>query len=118
MLDKTIKEQKKSLRKILVAMRKAAAQEIRTNTDVKSAIDQLVENADKLLKGAEAYLANLLKESRPLEAKVASWTKVLAKVDTKFTSYLRHIDDVLNTWHASHLGREIEQVSLGLINPL
>lgn len=117
-LDKTIQEQKKSLRKVLVAMRKAAAQEIRTNTDVKSAIDQLVENADKLLKGAEAYLVNLLKESRPLEEKVASWTKVLAKVDTKFTSYLRHIDDVLNTWHASHLAREKEQVSLGLIDLL
>jgi hypothetical protein len=111
-LDKTIKEQKKSLRKIIVAMRKAAAQEIRTNIDVKSAIDQLVENADKLLKGAEAYLANLLKESRLLEEKVTSWTKVLAKVDTKFTSYLRHIDDVLNTWHTSHLGREREQVEL------
>lgn len=111
-LDKTIKEQKKSLRKILVAMRKVAVQEIRTNTDVKSAIDQLVENADKLLKGVEAYLANLLKESRPSEEKVASWTKVLAKVDTKFTSYLRHIDDLLNTWHASHLDREREQVEM------
>ena len=117
-LDKTIQEQKRSLRKVLVAMRKAAAQEIRTNADVKSAIDQLVENADKLLKGAEAYLANLLKESRPSEEKVASWTKVLAKVDTKFTSHLRHIDDVLNTWHASHLAREREQVSLVLIDLL
>ena len=118
MLDKSIKEHKKSLRKVLVAMRKVAAQEFRTNTDVKSAIDQLVENADKLLKGAEAYLANLLRESRPSDEKVTSWTKVLAKVDTKFTAYLRHIEDVVDRWHTLHLDREREQVSLGLIDAL
>jgi hypothetical protein len=117
-LDKTIKEQKKSLRRILVAMRKAAVQEFSTNTDVKPAINQLMENADKLLKGAEAYLANLMKESRPLDEKVASWTKVLAKVDTKFTSYLRHIEDVVDRWYIAHLEREREQVSLGLLDPL
>jgi len=93
-------------------MRKAAAQEFRTSDDVKSAIDQLVENADKLLKGAEAYLANLLKESRPLDEKVTSWTKILDKVDTKFTSYLRDIEDIVNTWQTSHLDREREQVVL------
>ncbi|KAH8996110.1 hypothetical protein EDB86DRAFT_3077256 [Lactarius hatsudake] len=83
-IEKAIKEQKKSLRRILVAMRKAAVQEFRTNSDVKPAIDQLVENADKLLKGAEAYLANLMKESgRPLDEKVTLWTKVLEKVDAK-----------------------------------
>ncbi|KAI9451930.1 hypothetical protein BJY52DRAFT_1084603, partial [Lactarius psammicola] len=111
-LDKAIKEQKKSLRRILVAMRKAAVQEFRTNANVKPAINQLLENADKLLKGAEAYLANLMKESRPLDEKVALWTKVLAKVDTKFTSYLRHIEDVIDRWYTSHLDREREQVKL------
>ena len=115
-LEKSIKEHKKSLRKNLVAMRKAAAEEFRTNADVKSSIDQLVENADKLLKGVEAYLASLLKESRPLDEKVASLTKVLAKVDTKFTSYLRHIEDVVDRWQTSHLDKEREQVSLGLID--
>ncbi|KAH9066904.1 hypothetical protein EDB87DRAFT_1588862 [Lactarius vividus] len=111
-LEKAIKEQKKSLRRILVAMRKAAVQEFRTNSDAKSAIGQLVENADKLLKGAEAYLANLMKESRPLDEKVTMWTKVLAKVDAKFMSYLRHIEDVVDRWYTSHLEREREQVKL------
>ena len=115
-LDDIIKEQKKSLRRILVAMRKAAVQEFRTNTNVKPAIDQLMENADKLLKGAEAYLASLMKESRPLDDKVALWTKVLAKVDTKFTSYLRHMEDVVDRWYISHLESEREQVSLGLMD--
>ncbi|KAI9440776.1 hypothetical protein H4582DRAFT_1495394 [Lactarius indigo] len=111
-LEKAIKEQKKSLRRILVAMRKAAVQEFRTNSDVKPAIDQLVENADKLLKGAEAYLTNLMKELRPLDEKVTLWTKVLAKVDAKFKSYLRHIEDVVDGWYTSHLEREKEQVKL------
>lgn len=111
-VEKAIKEQKKSLRRILVAMRKAAVQEFRTNSDVKPAIDQLVENADKLLKGAEAYLANLMKDPRPLDEKVTLWTKVVEKVDAKFMSYLRHIEDVVDRWYTSHLEREREQVKL------
>jgi len=110
-LDKTIKEQKKSLRKVLVAMRKAAEQELRANTDVKSAINQLVENAEKLLKGAEAYLASLKKESRPKDEKAALWTKLLGKVDAKFTTYLPHMEGVVNRWYTSHLDSEREQVS-------
>ena len=112
-LEDLIKEKKKSLRKALVTLRKAAVQELRTNNDVQSAIEQLVENAEKFLKGAEAYLNNLKTESRPTDEKVTSWTKVLAKVDAKFAEHLRNTEDVVNRWYTTHLEKELQEVRFG-----
>jgi hypothetical protein len=112
-LDNMIKEKKKALRKALVTVRKAAVQELETNSDVQSAIDQLVENAEKFLKGAEAYLNNVKAESRLGEEKAALWTKVLAKVDTKFAEYLRNTEDVVNGWYTTYLEKELQEVSFG-----
>ncbi|KAI0272732.1 hypothetical protein BC834DRAFT_966707 [Gloeopeniophorella convolvens] len=111
-LDMAIKEKKKSLRKALVAMRKAAVQELEENAEVQSTIDQLVEEAEKFLKGAEAYLANLKKEPRTADEKNALWTKVLAKIDEKFVARLRGTEDVVNGWYKAHLEKEVEEVQL------
>jgi hypothetical protein len=110
-LEIAIKENKKSLRKALVALRKAAVQDLKTNKDVLSAIEQLVENAEKFLKGAEAYLNKLKAESQTTDEKVTLWIKVLAKIDTKFVEHLRHTEDVVNQWHTKHLQKEIQEVS-------
>jgi hypothetical protein len=110
-LEKAIKENKKSLRKALVALRKAAAQDLKTNKDVHSAVEQLVANAEKFLKGAEAYLSKLKTESQTTDEKVTLWTKVLAKIDTKFVEHLRHTEDVVNKWHTGHLEKEVQEVS-------
>lgn len=112
-LENLIKEKKKSLRKALVTLRKAAVQELRTNNGVQSAIEQLVGNAEKFLKGAEAYLNNLKTESRPADEKVTSWTRVLTKVDTKFAEHLHDTEDVVNRWYTTHLEKELEEVSFG-----
>jgi hypothetical protein len=110
-LDELITEKKKALRKALTALRKAAVQELKTNTDIHSAIEQLAENAEKLLKGADAYFYNLKTETRTTDEKVALWTKVLAKVDAKFTEHLRLTEAVVNGWYSSHLENEIQEVS-------
>ncbi|KAI0251393.1 hypothetical protein BJV78DRAFT_1282460 [Lactifluus subvellereus] len=109
-LDKVINEKKKALRKALVAMRKAAVQELETNTNLQSAVDELVENAEKFLNGAEAYLINLKKESRTADEKVALWTKVLDKVATKFTELLHRTEVVIHEWYNAHLEKEIAEV--------
>jgi hypothetical protein len=114
-LDEAIKEKKNALCKTLVAMRKAAVQELRTNNDVQSAIDLLVENAEKFLKGAEVYLNNLKKESRTAEEKVALWTKVLDKVARKFSERLHHTEAVVNGWYSGHLEKETAEVRLTLV---
>jgi hypothetical protein len=110
-LETAIKENKKSLRKALVTLRKAAVQDLKTNKDVQSAIEQLVENAEKFLKGAEAHLNKLKSESQTTYDKVTLWTKVFAKIDTKFAEHLRHTEDVVNRWHTKHLEKEVQEVS-------
>jgi hypothetical protein len=116
-LDKAIKEKKKALRKTLVAMRKAAVEELETNTDVQSAVDQLVETAEKFLNGAEAYLTNLKKESRTADEKVALWTKVLDKITTKFTDHLHRTEEVVIGWYNAHLKKEIAEVRIFFLDP-
>jgi hypothetical protein len=110
-LEKAIKENKKSLRKALVALRKAAVQDLKTNKDVQSAIEQLVGNAEKFLKGAEAYLNKLKTESQTTDEKVTLWTKFLVKIETKFAEHLRRTEDVVNGWHTAHLEEEIQEAS-------
>jgi hypothetical protein len=109
-LENAIKEKKKTLRKTLVTMRKAAALEFRTNNDLQFAVDQLVENAEKLLKGAEAYLNNVKEESRTAKEKAALWTKVLEKVSTKFTEHVDHTEEVVNGWYSGYLDKEMAKV--------
>jgi hypothetical protein len=109
-LESAIKEKRKALRKTLVAMRKAAVLEFKTNNDLQSAVDQLVENAEKLLKGAEAYLNNVKEESRTAEEKAALWTKVLEKVSTKFTEHVDHTEEAVNRWYSGHLDKEMAEV--------
>jgi len=113
-LDNVIRENKKTLRKALVALRKAALQELKTNTAVQSAVQELEENAEKFLKGAEAYLGNLKTQSRTADEKAALWTRVISKVDAKFTERLHHTEDVVNGWYSAHLEMELQEVSLGL----
>ena len=114
-LEKAIKENKKSLRKALVALRKAAVQDLKADKGVQSAIEQLVENADKFLKGAEAHLNKFKSESQATYEKVTLWTKVLAKIDAKFAEHLRHTEDVVNRWYTKHLEKEVQEASFGLI---
>ena len=110
-LENVIKEKKKTLRKALVALRKTAVQELKTNKDVHSAVEQLVESTEKFLKGAEAYFNKLKTETQTTDEKVSLWTKVLAKIDTKFTEHLRRTEDVVNSWYTAHLEKEMREVS-------
>ena len=117
-LHNEIKEKKKALRKALVALRKAAVQELKTNKDVHSAIEQLVESAEKFLKGAEAYLNKLKTEPQTMDEKVTLWTKVLEKIDTKFTEHLRRTEDMVNGWYTAHLEKEVREVSFAGVSSI
>jgi len=101
-----IKDKKKALRKMLVATRKAAAQELKASKEIKNGIDGLVDEAEKYLKGAEAYLKNLKKESRKPEEKGGMWVRVVEKVESKFSDQLRETENIVNGWYATVLGKE------------
>ena len=109
-LERMIKEKKKAVRKSLVALRKAATAELKSSKDIKGSIDGLVVEAEKFLKGAEAYLKNLRKDSRTQQDKLTLWSKVVEKVDAKFNDRLQETEVTVNDWYNKALSSEEEEV--------
>ncbi|KAI0064067.1 hypothetical protein BV25DRAFT_336449 [Artomyces pyxidatus] len=109
-LEALIKEKKKALRKTLVAMRKVAVQDLKTSEVIRGNVDNLVEEAEKFLKGAESYLKNLKKEGRKQEEKGGLWKKVVDKLEGKFHEHLRATEDLVNGWYDAHVAQEIEEL--------
>lgn len=98
------------LNKALVVVRKAAATELKGSVEIRREIESLEEDAEKYLRGAEKYLANLKRESRREDEKRTMWTRVVDKVDEKFEQRLTQADAVVNGWYQGVLNKEIEEV--------
>ena len=111
-LRELIKTSKKSLRKTLVAMRKAATVELKESKKVRGAIEELMAEAEKYLKGAAAYLKTLKKEGKTNTIKVNLWDKVIDKVDGKFNDRLKDTEGVLKMWHMHILDQEVQEVDI------
>ncbi|KAL1940799.1 hypothetical protein VTO73DRAFT_7840 [Trametes versicolor] len=110
-LNERIAANKKALRKALVALRKAAAVELKGSIAIKKEIDDLVEDAEKFLRGAEKYLANLQTEGRTNEEKKVIWDRVISKVQDKFTERLHQTEAHVNGWYQEHLNKELAEVN-------
>jgi hypothetical protein len=109
-LQDLVKTKKKSLRKALVAIRKPAAVQLKESKEVRTAVDGLVADSGKHLKGAEAYLKTLNLERKESASKIAIWDKLISKVDAKFRSRLKEIDDMVNGWYTLVLNQEAQEV--------
>jgi hypothetical protein len=109
-LQDLVKTKKKSLRKALVAIRKPAAVQLKESKEVRTAMDGLVADSEKHLKGAEAYLKTLNLERKESASKIVIWDKVISKVDAKFRNRLKEIDDMVNGWYTLILNQETQEV--------
>ena len=115
-----VKEKRQSLRKALVAIRKPAAAELKNSKEIREGIANLLAEADRFMKGAEAYLKTLEKEQRGAKAKVALWDKVVEKVDKKFQDRLKETENIVNGWYLQVLSQEMAEVCLfvGIVSVL
>ena len=109
-LVEEIQTRKKALRKTLVAIRKAAVVELKGNEQIRNEIDSLIEDGEKYLRGAEKYLANLLKESRKIEEKRTIWDRIVGKVEEKFNDRLEKTEEMVNGWYQGVLNNELAEV--------
>ena len=107
-----IEESKRSLRRALVALRKAATAELKESAEIRAEIESFVSRAEDLLKGAEKYLQNLVKEQRTDDEKRQLLERVLTKVQDKFTDRLGETEAVLNGWYAPWLDKELAEVGI------
>lgn len=109
-MDEMIVFARKVLRKNLVTLRKAATAELKVNKEIRKEVDNLVEDAEKFLKGADKYLATLKRETRRNEEKGIMWNKVISKVDSKFEERLEKTESVVNGWYNGHQNTEMVEV--------
>ncbi len=109
-LVEAIQAKKKALRKTLVALRKDAVVKLKGNEDIRNEVDNLIEDGEKFLRGAEKYLANLRKESRTIEEKRTIWDRIVGKVEEKFTDRLHQTETVVNGWYKTVVDNELAEV--------
>jgi len=83
---------------------------LKENKDIRNAVEQLVGDAERYLKGAEGYLKGLIKEDRKEDEKKALWARVVDKVDEKFTARLEETEIIVNQWYGLILEAELEEV--------
>ncbi|KAF7966541.1 hypothetical protein HWV62_6941 [Athelia sp. TMB] len=105
-MDALMKANTKKLKKKLNAIRKPAAEELNNSKAVRTAIDVVVSEADKYLKGGEAYLQTIKAEEKKASDKLALWSKVMDKVNTKFQDRLGEVDTIVNEWYMDVLNQE------------
>ncbi|KAI0731381.1 hypothetical protein C8Q76DRAFT_612860 [Earliella scabrosa] len=109
-VEDLIAENKKAVHDLIVASRKAALTELKLSVEIAKEIEGLVEDADKFLRGAEKYMANLQKESRKQDEKRTVWDRVVGKLEDKFSDRLRQTEGVVNGWYQSLLEKEAAEI--------
>ncbi|PCH44428.1 hypothetical protein WOLCODRAFT_139004 [Wolfiporia cocos MD-104 SS10] len=109
-LTAEIEVNKKALRKALITLRKAAAAELKESREIHAEIEGLVEEAEKLLKGADKYLQTLVKEGRTEDEKRTLWERVVDKVDQKFTERIGQTEAVVNGLYMQSVDAELVEV--------
>lgn len=111
-LEQMIKMQRKALRSALVALRKAAAAELKNSTEMRGAIETLHREAEKALKGTEAYSTKLRQEEKTDEEKLNLWGRLVGKVEEKFQERLGQVEFVVNQWYGTVLQEEYQEVRI------
>ncbi|OJA21190.1 hypothetical protein AZE42_01377 [Rhizopogon vesiculosus] len=111
-LQSQIEINRSTLKQKLEAIRSGAAAELVEAPEIRDAIESLVADAEKYIKGAEVYLKNLKAESRKNDEKMSLWERVLDKVGVKFSERLGVVEAIVNTWYGVILDQELREVSL------
>ena len=110
-IDAAMKEQRKALRKVLVASRKVAAGKLKSSPTIRGEVDKLNTEAEKALKGLEAYFKKLAKESKGKDESVRLWDRVLLKVEDKYAERVSVVETMVNEWYMTVLNEELAEVS-------
>ncbi|KAH8110987.1 hypothetical protein DFH11DRAFT_1859633 [Phellopilus nigrolimitatus] len=113
-LQAVITAQTAALRKALSSIRKSAAAELKANATIRDAVETLHVEAEKALRGTDAYFAKLKKEGKARDEKVRLWDRVLVKVEAKFDERVRAMEEMVNTWYQEEVeAKEAQEIEKG-----
>lgn len=93
-------------------LRAAATAELASSAEVRDAIEELVSEAEKYIKGAEIYLRNLKGENRRSDEKLALWDRVADRVNDKFMERLTATEGTVNARYRMMLDKELQEVGI------
>ncbi|TDL23998.1 hypothetical protein BD410DRAFT_786706 [Rickenella mellea] len=105
-LEEAVPKQRKALRKALVALRKTSLADLKAGHPVLTDVEKLHTEAEKSLKGTEAYLSKLKGEVKPLEERRVMWEQVLGKVEERFAKKTQSVEKAVNEWYGKLLEKE------------
>lgn len=109
-LEENVKEQRKALRKALVASRKAAVADLKSSDAIHEEIEKLNSESEKALKGTEAYFKKLAKEGRGKEESMRVWDRVLEKVADKYSERVHSVETIVMKWYEGVHNNELAEV--------
>lgn len=114
-LATTIREQTKSLKHAIASIRRTGAAELKINLAIRAAIETLHSEAEKALRGTDAYFTKLKTGDKPLAEQARLWDRVLEKVTTKFEERVANVEETVNNWYQEEvLSKETAEVCFRL----
>lgn len=104
--------QREVVQKALTDIRNVGATELQNSQQIRKDLDSMHGEADKAIRGTEAYFAKLKAENRSEGDKAKLWDRVLTKVWDKFQDRVKALETTINTWYDDLVAKETEQVRL------
>ncbi|KAL5531376.1 hypothetical protein ACEPAG_4253 [Sanghuangporus baumii] len=110
-LADTIDAQKVVLKEALTAIRRTGAAELKINLSIRAGIETLNSEAEKALRGTDAYFTKLRTGGKPVAEQARLWDRVLEKVQAKFNERVQDVEELVNKWYEEEvLSKEREEI--------
>lgn len=110
-LASAIESQSVVLRRAIIALRKAAVEDLKTNGAVRDVVGTFDSEAQKALRGTRAYITKLKDSDKSVDEQTRLWERVLEKVEAKIEGRMKEIEEVVNKWYQETvLAKEEEEV--------
>lgn len=104
-------KQSKIIKDFVAATRTAAVPGLKSNQVIRHAIETLNEEAEKALRGVEAYLGKLKEGGKAPIEQASLWERVLSKVEKKFDERVEHVEVTVNKWYEDEvMSKERDEV--------
>ena len=102
------------VQKALTDLRNSASAELKNSVQMRKELDTLHGEADKAIRGTEAYFTKLKNENRSEGEKARLWDRVLNKVWEKFQDRVKGVEATINNWYSDLAAKEVEEVGFSI----
>lgn len=113
-LADAITKQTSVLKSTISEIRRSAAADLKVNLAIREAVEKLHSEAEKALRGTEAYFSKLKEGGKSRDEQSKLWDRVLKKVEVKFEERLQEVEEKVNKWYQDEVLSKEEQAVSGI----